>query len=162
MQPGPKTMSPPPIQYSILSVPRPPKSFLFNRNSQVHVHGHLDPEADNENTNFRTLFHESHTFTPTSWAPASHTLEAVLWQFSDPRRRSSHFLMVQDIIISFPSLSSLDSVSHHCNYFTAHTFRETSSPVKSNSMPTANLHALELLPGCGLKESTESCWLVSF
>lgn len=43
VQPGPKTMSPQHSQYSILSIPWPPKSFLFNHNSQVHVHGHLRP-----------------------------------------------------------------------------------------------------------------------
>ena len=49
-----------------------------------------------------------------------------------------------------------------CLVFVVSSFSKTSSPVKPNSMPTANLHALELLPGCGLKKSTESRWLVLF
>lgn len=132
----------------------------------------LDPEVNNENTNSRTLFHESHTFTPTSCQSASHTLEAVLWQFSDPRRWPSHFLIVQDVFSFSPQpglcfitvIISLrtPSAPAPCLVYVVSSFSKASSPVKPNSMPTANLHALELLPGCGLKESTESCWLVLF
>lgn len=49
-----------------------------------------------------------------------------------------------------------------CLVYVVFSFSKSSSPGKLNSMPTANLHALELLPGCGLKQSTESRWLVLF